>query len=218
MRACLYTPMFLDGVDDQGNSRLDRNIRYVKYYSAIQSEIGFDDIIFADNASSYDSMRAFKDAVGLKYPVQIHKFHQHLARGGTFNMPYVWRALHHIRDLIAEGYQKIICIDSDAFVLTKKLANHIRDTNTGWEALWCAKYGFPEAACHWISEDQFSFFLGYTSVPWERMNNLVMENSLPFTKVNKDFVSDRFGENFCEQTEIMDFYGQSNLKTKLEFR
>jgi len=218
MKTALVSCLYLDGNDDQGNNRIDRNIRYVEYYEKIKKDIGFDDIILGDNCSSAESMRKFKEGIGINNSVKIHVFDKHIPRKGIFEYGYAWRMLHYFRELIQDGYEKIITIDSDGYILTKRLANYVNNCNEGWEAFWCAKYNFPEAAFHILNKDQFNFFLGYTSVPWERMNGIgAMELALPFTKVNKDFNTDRYGEDSIIQSPDWDYVGQTPLQMNLTF-
>jgi hypothetical protein len=215
MKVALTSACYLDGVDQSGSSRLERNIRYVKYYQKIQEELGFDNIVLVDNASSPENTEQFMDAVK---DVILIKHMQHLQRGSGYDYPYCWRALHTIKPLIHQGFKKFLMIDSDYFVVSGKLAKYLKEANSGWLALWSKKYNFPEAACQVLNEDLFSFFLGYTSTPWERQNGLVMETALPFTHIEKGFIADRFGESRLPCTKEIDGYGQCPLDIDIEFR
>lgn len=215
-KVALHSLCWLDGADAYGGTRLERNIRYVKYYQSIKEHLGFDDIHLCDNNSDD------KNIVQLTkhFPgdgLEFHRNQPHLPRTSMLDYPYCWRGLYNIRKLIGRGYTKILMIDSDYFILSGRLAKFLKDLDTGWSALYCPKHGFPEAACQILCEDAFPLFMDYTSIPWEQHNGQLMEKALPFTKVHKYFIADRFGEDFTPQALGMDAYGQAATFTKLEF-
>ena len=219
MKTCLFSLAYFDGEDDRGSNRLERNIKYVKYYAKLKEELGFDEIVLFDNASNEENIKKFIEAVKDE-PIQVVLCgsREHLARKGGYDYPYCWRGLHFMRDLIVKfQYKKIITIDSDGFVLSKKLSKYVKDASSGWEAFWCQKYNFPEAAFHILNADAMGYFMGYTCTPWERLNGQVMELALPFTKVNKEFVCDRFGEDRAPQSPVMDWYGQCPVDMELTY-
>lgn len=214
MKTCIYTLLYIDGEE-----RLNRNIKFVNYYRNLKEELGFTHFYFCDNASPLEWTDKFIEATDPHKHKDIisFRYNQHLERKGVFDYPYCWRGLHTMRVLIDSGFEKILCIDSDMYVLTKELAAYIKNCNSGWEAFWCNKYSFPEAALHILNKDKFDFFMGYTSIPWERMNGLVMEKVLPFSKVNQDFLIDRYGEERKEQKPYMHAYGQCPSYIELKF-
>ena len=215
IKTALYSLSYLDGFDASGSSRFDRQIKYVKFYESIKEELGFDRIEFYDNGSSMDYVKQFLKEINCNSFIR-ETFH--LQRGLNYDYPYCWRGLHHIRRLILEGYDKIICIDSDTFVLTKRLANYIKNSNSGWEAFWSPKYQWPTSEFHILNKDKFEFFMGYTSTPWERMNGQCQERALPFSKITKSFIGDRYGEMRIPQQPEHDYYGQCAVETIMEFQ
>lgn len=216
MKTCLYTLSYLDGLSPCGGARLDRNIKYVDYYKKIKEELGFDHFVFADNASSLENVYKFKNSIGLTDTV-FHRFQEHLPRGAAYSYPYCWRGLNFIRLLIEDGYEKIIYIDSDGFILNSNLSEYVNQCDSGWEAFWCQKYQFPESAFHILNKDAFGIFDEYTKYGWKQLNGKMMETSLPFTLVNRDFNTDRFGENRTPQNDKMDFYGQCPVDMNMKY-
>ena len=221
MKTALFTPLYLDGNDLLGNSRVLRNIRYVEYYESLKKRgyLNFDQLVMCDNGSHESNLKKFMDGIEPYHQgnVSVHCFSDHIARGAGYSYGYAWRALHFMRRLIGTGFDKIVTIDSDGFILSERLATYVNESDVGWEAFWCPKYGFPEAAFHILNRDVFDFFIGFTSTPWQRLNGLIMEKTLPFTKVNKHFVTDRFGETETTQKPEWDYCGQTPLSMKLEF-
>lgn len=214
MKTCLYTACYLDGEDDSGSSRFERNLRYLNYYRPLKEVLGFQDFWFCDNASTRFS-EFIRVANGPD--LNVYRYGQHLPRGGKTKMPYAWRAFHFLNQLIEKGYEKIICIDSDGFILTKRLADYVRGFNTGWTAFFDEVHKFPTAEFHILNKDSFDRVLGFNAVPWTLKDGMLMEHTLPFKEINKDFKVGRFGEWKWKQDDSTDFYGQASLDIELEF-
>lgn len=149
--------------------------------------------------------------------LKVIRFGKHWERGQEYDYPYGWRTVHAAR-MVAEAYDKIIFIDSDGFVLSRRLANWIKELNDGWHALWCPKYSFPEANCHILTREHYPAFFKFTEGdPYQHNNTGMMENILPFTHVHREFVSNRYGEWGEPQHPTMDFYAQARTMRRLEF-
>lgn len=207
MRTALFTPCYLDGNDDRGNERLERNIKYLRYYRDLRDDLGFRRIFFSDNASP-DRLKAELRAQGPS-TARFIDFKDHLTRGpGPLDYPYCWRALYSIGVLIAMGYQKIIVCDSDGFILSPRLAHYIKDLESGWTTFVCQKYQFPEASLQVLCEDAFPIFQEYTAKPWQWRVGELMERSIPFTHVEESFNCSRFGEARVPFHKSIDWYGQ----------
>lgn len=233
VKTALMAPCFLDGNDPMGNDRLERYVRWLRYYLDIQHQLGFDRVVLFDNSSSLDRMHALADAVPhsyLKHPehlmlesiherVTIFRMEPNLVRGdGPHAYPYCWRALYGIKDLIRLGYRKVIAIDTDCFVLTHRAADYIRGLQSGWVSFWCESGGHPDSTIHVLSEDAFQVYQQYTSEPWEKKVGRMMEWDLPFTACTRDYRYSKFGEyRHPPQDDTMDVYGQASLKTELTF-
>ncbi len=215
MKTALVTPCFLEGTDPIGNDRLARNQRYIDYYAPLETTLGFDEIVLFDNASSPEKLAQ------LKAPKNVHvmRFDERLVRGpGPHDYPYCWRALYAYRDLINMGFEKFITIDSDGFVLSKRMAAYLKHADTGWVSFWSENGQFPESSIHVLCKDAFSIFHSFTGVPWSEYVGLMMEHELPFTHVDRQFRCSRFGElGSPPQDATMDFYGQAPLGVPLEF-
>ncbi len=242
MRTALLSACFLEGKDPVGNNRYHRNVRFVRYYREHGCKLGIDQMFLFDNASSVarcgDLVEQLGNAVvlheGERYErkrfiwfkeyfpppqLMVYRFSQRLEHGpGQYDYPYVWRAMYAARMLIHLGYQKIVFIDSDHFVLTNSLAAWIREQRSGWSALWCTTWEFPESSLSVLCEDAFPLFLEYTSKSWPERSGVCMEKSLPFTHIENGFNCGRFGEKGAPpQDATMDAYGQAPLTVDLQF-
>lgn len=216
MKTALVVPCYLDGTYQGKHSRLERNIRYIQYYRKLKDKLGFDRFYLIDNGSSRENLDALMKAVG-DYDITFIRYDYHIPRGSIYDYPYLWRALWDFKKIIDDGYDKILSIDSDCFVLSDKLCSFIKDTNTGWQALYSKRYDFPETACFFLCKDTFPLYFEYTKGDWKDKNLLCMETELPFTNVLKCFNAERYGENGTPQTPEMDYYGQAPMDVKLVY-
>jgi hypothetical protein len=241
VKTCLFTLSYLDGVDNLGNNRLERNLKYLNYYWPLRKEFGFQKIVMADNCSSVKSLAYLSDlapaSLGIQseaqssqlipdFEIQLFRFEDHLAYGTTFpqddprsyyDYPYCWRGFDFLRRVFGHlNYDRVILIDSDGFVLSPRLAHFMRDIASGWTSFWCKKYGFPEASLQVI--DRNSFRSRYFTEPWQSHVGEIMEWSLPFTEVNRGFNCDRYGETRTPVSPDMDYYGQALNEMAMVYR
>lgn len=215
-KTCMFTASFLDGLDGFGNNRLARNIKYIEYYRKLKEHLGHELMVFADNHSSTKSCNTLLEVGGKD--IAIMRFDHHLERISTYSYPYLWRALYSMQEVITD-FDKVIAVDSDCFVLTKRVADYIKGLNSGWTTFWCKKYGFPAAEIHILCKDTYSLFRSFIGqCRWEdRDGHSPMEIQLPFTHTEMSFNCDRWGEERLEQQASMDIYCQAQLETVLTF-
>ena len=199
--------------------RIDRYTKWLSYHLAIKDSLGFDKIVLLDNASDLNDLRKLGgtimdekgNLIELGNPdILIYRFDVHMPRTGIHEYPYCWRGLEYCKQLVTSlSINKILFIDSDFYILTKKLAQYIKTLDTGWISFWCHKYGWPEAALHILCKDTLSTLLNFPIPSFTHYNNRNMEELLPFTKVLKtEFKGDRYGEGAEPQKDDMDYYGQ----------
>ena len=112
------------------------------------------------------------------------------------------------------NYEKIIHIESDAFLISERIFEHVDSLKTGWTGLWANKYNFPESCIQIICKDQFDSFRNFVSCgPLELSKKGFAEKIIPFTNVERSFVGDRYGEKVNKQIEGLDYFCQTKLDT-----
>lgn len=125
----------------------------------------------------------------------IIRFDNNLGRHSTADYPGWWRSFLHAVDIANElGVDKIIHIESDAYILTPRLANYINDIQSGWHVLWSPHYQFPETAIQVICRDQFG---SLEQIKKDHPNFSfpdIAEKVLPFTEINREFKGDRYSD------------------------
>ena len=126
-----------------------------------------------------------------------------------------WRSFSASLDIAEKfNYEKIIHIESDAFLISKRMFNYIDSLKTGWTALWANKYYFPESCIQVICKDQFDSFRDFSSCGSHELSlKGLAEKVIPFTNVERRFVGDRYGEKINEQLDGLDYFCQTKLDT-----
>jgi len=126
-----------------------------------------------------------------------------------------WRSFSASLDIAKEyNYEKIIHIESDAFLISKRIFDHIDSLKTGWTGLWANKYNFPESCIQVICKDQFDSFRDFASCGSNELSKKgLAEKIIPFTNIERRFVGDRYGEKVNKQPEGLDYFCQTKLDT-----
>ncbi len=125
----------------------------------------------------------------------IIRFDDNLGRQSVSVYPGWWRSfLHSIEIAKALGVDKIIHIESDAYILSQRLVDFINETESGWHVLWAERYKFPETAIQIICRDQFDIFEKFKDNHLELDFPDVAERLLPFSSIRREFKGDRYSE------------------------
>lgn len=94
------------------------------------------------------------------------------------------------------NFEKIIHIESDAFLLTDRIRNYVNDLKEGWTTFWCPRHQFPENNIQIIAGNSVKDFIAWNNkkIPYSEYKGTCAEFWTPYTFVNKDFKGDRWGE------------------------
>jgi hypothetical protein len=122
-------------------------------------------------------------------------FDNNLGRQSIKDYPGWWRSfLHSIAIADELGVDKIIHIESDAFILSPQLVDFLNQVCDGWHVLWSPHNDFPETAIQVICRDQFDIFRNFKQKNPELRFHDFAERVLPFTDVHREFKGDRYSE------------------------
>lgn len=215
MKSALITGSFLDGLDFYGGSRFKRTVKWLNYYIPLKEELGFEEIILLDNKSDSLLMSELK----LLFPeieVIVHDERLHGGDHHKWEYPYVWRHLSFMMTFGLILKKKIIFMESDTYVLSKKFAKHIKELDSGYETVYCPKYSMPEASLQILCPDSAVMAVEWMG-NWRDHVGQQTEFTLPFTKVNMDFIGDRYGEDRQPQDRAMDYYVQCQTDMDMVF-
>ena len=125
----------------------------------------------------------------------IIRFKNRLGRSSLLSYPGWWRSFLHSADLARSiGAQKIIHVESDAFIISPRMRDYINNLEEGWTTFWACSHNFPETAIQVICEDQFEALASFKDKTPESLEGKFAEELLPFTHINRDMVGDRYSE------------------------
>jgi hypothetical protein len=183
--------------------------KWISYYERRKDLFGAERIVLIDDGTPLEHIRLRVNLISADQPlpdelpkgVLMFRFEKHLGRSSTFSFPGWWRSFTFSYEVANKySFDRIIHLESDAFVISPRMARYIRNLCKGWSAFWCPRYNFPEAAVQIICRDSFQEMEAfYTDGKrfWSQAAAFppaLPEHALPFTNVSKEFAGDRYGE------------------------
>ncbi|MEG0885344.1 MAG: hypothetical protein RR376_10775 [Janthinobacterium sp.] len=179
----------------------DRYQRWLDYYNN-EKPIKADKKFMIDDGSPFMPPETIIKSVPHDAPLSLDgddnliiRFNGNLGRQNVSTYPGWWRSfLHSIEMAKALGVDKIIHIESDAYILSQRLADFINGVESGWHVLWTQRYRFPETAIQVICRDQFAAFEKFKADHADMVFPDLAERLLPFTSVDQQFKGDRYSE------------------------
>lgn len=208
MKTALVTTCYLNDKE-----YLQKTVKWINYYAAL-NKLEYDIIYLLDNASDPQNIELLKANI-FKH-VYIHSFKEHLPRSAHLEYPYLWRAVDYLKYLLEGGYDKVIYMDNDFYLLSEKAIDYVNKVKSGWISFYCNKHKFPETGIQIITKDNENYKNFLKTGDLMSYNGKMMETTLPLSEVNKDLVGDRYSEYLVtDQTPEMDFYAQTRASTFL---
>ena len=202
--------------------------KWISYYSALSFTDDKDIFILddgsnlavADNLYNYIEGDITEDTKTEK--VNFYHFPERLTQGIAANSEGWYRSFLYSYDIATTlGYDKIIHIESDLYLLSPKICEYINNLNSGWVSFKCPTYQFPESSLQIINKDNYKKFFNFQQEVlakglW-KMSSKNAEWIIPFSRTETRFVGDRYGERKVKQNETMDYYAQANLAQNFVF-
>lgn len=223
-----------------------------RFYSNMKEKLGYDYMVIIDDGSPLEYLQKFGDAVsgmvtlnriehrkgliglGKKFDenkINIVSFEKNLGRPILELVPGWWRSFS-VSPYVAEylGCDKIIHIESDAYILSDKLAETIRNENNGHHVLYSPESEYPETAIQWLNSDfyyQLKWFYQQGMKFWYSLGvnfmNYIPELAIKFGYVHREFIGDRYGDDYYDDVpdnidyicNTSDISLNSNFQTKL---
>lgn len=213
MKTAMILPVWL-GTE----AYIKKTEKFLDYYTQPQvlKDLGITvaDIWLIDNASP----QAEVDKIKAKYNVSIKQYHKHYARTAHLEYLFCWRCLYFARDLFQEyDYDKVIHLNNDVFILSKRLASFIEKFKSGWWSPWCPKHKFKECDLQVITKDCQDYW-DFTGDPYIRHNGSHMEHLIR-APIDKSWIGDRYAEyTVINIPDNADFSTQTKLETLVEYK
>jgi hypothetical protein len=185
------------------------------------SELQFDQLLMVDDGSPelptwQDVEIHHEDAISTpaalrsSAPVLIYTHRSRLGRRDVFDFPGWYRSFAFGAEYgRAHGFQKIIHLESDAFLVSHRLQSYFNTFREGWCALWSDRYTFPEIAVQVAGGREVDAMAAFSARPYGDLAGRLHETALPYTHVDTYFFGDRFGEDGVEVPRYADFAAQT---------
>ena len=220
MRSFIFCTSFISNQNDNLSSA--RWERWIRFYDERKHLFGAERIFLIDDASPVENISSDIHVIDAEVPLPtelpdgpvMFRFNNHFGRHSMTIFPGWWRSFT-FSSQIAKHYSflKIIHCESDAFVLTNKLASYIKHIEAGWVSFWCPRFNFPESAIQVICRDSladFEKFYLYGRSLW--VQGVFPERIFPFTRIEKRFIGDRYGEYMDDYPYHVDYVCQSSAR------
>lgn len=193
----------------------DRRYR-IWLHAIATSSLHYDQILVVDDGSA--ELPDWPDAQivceGSDYRtdagIVLYHFEKNLGRYSASDFPGWVRsfffAARYARD---NGFQRVIHIESDAFIISTALQAYVNSVSEGWLALWSRRHIRPESAIQVIAGRALQTFFYFGDIHYEVFKDVVVEQTLPFTHVARQFAGDRYGEYSNFVPRIADWCAQA---------
>lgn len=217
MKSLLFCPLFLSE-----GERLQRNLKWIDYIFSIKQYLHFDEILMVDNASNPEDLLKFENHIEQyrkQVPITIIKCKTRLFRRTEHSYGFWYSAFGKAARFAKEnGFDKIAHVDSDVYLLNKRICDYVNDFKEGWLAFWCQRHNYPETTFQLIGKDKFDEMYEFMTRDFlEFYPNDIAETRIPWTHVEKGFNGDRFGEGRDVQRSEHEWYGQCPVDIVLRF-
>jgi hypothetical protein len=201
MKAFLFCTSY---ISNEGQHVPERYMKYIAFYKSRLPALGVEHIFLVNDGSAYSEK--IRDNITEIIPAELMS-NRHLAPGIymiTFEKglgrPSIndhcgwWRSFVFSYTIAMScGFDKIIHIESDFFLLSDRLLSFIRHISSGWHTLWSKVNKWPESGIQIICKDRFEdLYIASEQARSLSYNSYYpAENTLPFSAVHINFLGDR---------------------------
>jgi len=199
-------------------------IRYGRWINSVETgPLDFDTILIPDDGSpelpSWDGVAVIDEDDLPDEESQsrgiIYRYQKHLGRQSIYVYPGWYRSFMFAAEYAKKyGYDKVIHIESDAFIISEKLGKFVNEFDQGWISLWCPRHQIPETSIQVIAGKDLEKFYELSKIPYSEVSGRPADPGanqgapwLPYT-VNRDFLGDRWGEGPHPTPRDADYTGQ----------
>ncbi len=146
----LFCTSYIPSVaDPSGFGGLARWRKWIDYYTDRKLQFGADRFALIDDGSPLENLSLPVTIVSADRPlpeelpsgVLLFRFEAHLGRHSMYRFPGWWRSFTFASELQrAYRFRKLIHVESDAYVISPRLAAHLKALDQGWTAFLQAQY------------------------------------------------------------------------------
>ena len=124
----------------------------------------------------------------------ISRFPNRLGRSAMLDYPGWFRSFTYSVEIAKRfNFKKIVHVESDAFILTRKASNYINAVTSGWTALWYPEESFAETCIQIICQDRFASLNRLRVAPYRtQYAGKLIELYLPLTHIERGLQGSRY--------------------------
>ncbi len=121
------------------------------------TDLKYDNMLVVDDASPcLPNDIEIVENVELPSKTVLYHFQDHLGKVDDLNYPGWYRSfVMPVKYIEKFDFEKIIHIESDAFLLSDRMIKWVNDLHEGWSGAWCHTYHFPETSIQIICKSSF---------------------------------------------------------------
>ena len=110
---------------------------------------------------------------------------------------------------LTHRFDKVVHVESDAYIYTTRLAGSINEQCDGWRVFWCPKYNMPETGLQVIAGAQ-AILKAHTQFnqPYCNYQGQHAEFYVHYDIADQSFIGDRYGEALAAVPENADYGAQ----------
>ncbi len=193
--------------------------RYRMWLDAVQA-LGADQVLLVDDGSpvlpGWRDLHIFSgDVIGEGFTTGprgkqvLFHFRRRLGRADVLDFPgwhrsFVFAALY----AEANGFERVVHLESDAFLLTERARTFVSSFSDGWVALYAPRFDMPESAIQVAAGDGLHALAAFARRPYGAMVGRQHEHEMPFTGVERSLAGDRIGETAEDMPAGLDYAAQ----------
>jgi hypothetical protein len=106
-------------------------------------------------------------------------------------------------------------LESDAYVLSQRAVDYFNAADKGWTAMWAPRHDYAESGIQIIGRDALDAAVSFCRADYASISKTPVEQLLPFTKIEKNLIGDRYGEYLTFIPEDADYVMQASSDPKL---
>jgi hypothetical protein len=192
-------------------------MRYRLWLNAVLSgDIRHDHIVIMDDASpvlpDWSDTRIITNPMDAPVPgtVSLFHFNKRLGRqAGTVYPGWSRSFAFAARFAISNGFEKVVHIESDAFIISPKMTHYINDLDDGWVAPSIISHEMPESAIQIIAGESMRSYHEFSDMRYSPAIGIEAEHVIPFTHIERRFKGSRYGETMTTVPRDADFVTQA---------
>jgi hypothetical protein len=199
------------------------NGRYLRWLNAIlRCELQYEQVLLIDDGSpvlpDWVGLRVLTDLSGPQPAERVVMFHflDNLGRPGVYDYPGWFRSFAFAaRYAQTYGFEKIIHIESDAFLVSRRIQHYFNEISDGWVTFLGSRHNYPESGLQIIAGSGLRTYYETVARPYSDFIGKPIEVILPFTRIEHGFIGDRYGETLTYVPMEADWTMQAYMPTAL---